>query len=157
MNAAPRDPYSVLGIPRDATAAAIREAYRRQVKRAHPDHDPSPQAAQRFMEIHEAYALLRDPLLRLAHDARSRRPSRPDARHPGRPAQRPVNAPAEAPDLDTRSWAFIGLHLTGLVFGVVLVLGILVGITFADWPWAAIVFILPGLVLIPDAWEGLRM
>lgn len=157
MNAVPRDPYSVLGLPRDATAAAIREAYRRRVKHAHPDRDPSPEAAQRFMEIHEAYALLRDPLLRLAYDARFQRPPRPDPRYHARPAQRPAAAPPVTPDLDTRSWAFIGLHLTGLLFGLVLVLGVLVGITFAGWSWATIVFVLPGLVLIPDAWEGLRM
>jgi hypothetical protein len=59
--------------------------------------------------------------------------------------------------MDHRHWAFVGLHLTGLVFGLVLVIGILAGITFSDWPWYAAILTLPGLVLIPDAWEGLRM
>lgn len=151
-----RDHYSVLGVPRDATADAIREAYRQAAKRTHPDRDPSPQATQRFMAVHRAYSTLRDPLLRLAYDARFQPPPRhPDPRYVRRPqASRPVVD--DGPDIDTRSWMFIGLHLTGLVFGLVLVGGILAGITFSDWPWPAIVLTVPGLLVIPDAWKGLR-
>lgn len=150
MDHARRDHYSVLGISRNATPEVIRAAYRLHVKRTHPDRDPSPQAAQRFMEIHRAYEVLRDPLQRFAYDARFRTAA------PSRPAQRPRPSAPE-PDMDRRHWAFIGLHLTGLLFGVVLVGGLLVGITFAGWPWYTLVFSIPGWIVIPSAWEGLRM
>jgi curved DNA-binding protein CbpA len=151
------DHYSTLGIPRGATQAEIKRAYRDLAKRLHPDHDPSPRAADRFMAVHRAYEALRDPVLRIAYDARFQQPKHRDQRY------RPQTASAFAPprvderDINTRSWAFIGLHLTGLVFGLMLVLGILFGITFLQWPWGMIFFTLPGLIVIPDAWEGLRM
>lgn len=157
MDTSRRDHYSVLGVPRDASGALIREAYRERAKRLHPDRDPSPQAAERFRELHQAYATLRDPLLRLAYDARFRPPPHPDPRYSARPRQAapPRTEPSSLPH--GRSWAFIGLHLTGLVFGVVLVLGLCIGTTFGNWPWYGLFFAVPGLLIIPDAWEGLRM
>ena len=54
------DPYKVLGIPRSATDAEIRVAYRQQVKRHHPDHNGgSPESARQFEAVQEAYALIR--------------------------------------------------------------------------------------------------
>jgi hypothetical protein len=51
------DPYSVLGVRRDAPEAEVRSAYRRQVKLHHPDHNNgSPESAQRFEAVQEAYA-----------------------------------------------------------------------------------------------------
>lgn len=146
-----RDHYSVLGIPRTATPETIRAAFRQHVKRTHPDRDPSPQAAQRFMEVHRAYEVLRDPLQRLAYDARFR----PEP--PRRPREQPTYAQREAaPDMQVRSWSFIGLHLTGLVFGIVLIIGLLLGVLLADWPWYGLPFVGFGLIIIPDAWRGLR-
>lgn len=148
------DHYATLGIPRTATDDQIRRAYRELAKRLHPDIDPSPRAAERFIAVHKAYTDLRDPLLRLAHDAQLARST-----HRAAPRTRPMpqRPETEERDIDRRSWAFIGLHLTGLVFGLVLVLGILTGITFSDWPWGAVFFTVPGLLVIPDAWEGLAM
>jgi hypothetical protein len=52
-----QDPYSVLGVRRDAPDTEVRSAYRRQVKLHHPDHNNgSPASAQRFEEVQEAYA-----------------------------------------------------------------------------------------------------
>jgi hypothetical protein len=52
-----QDPYSVLGIRRDAPDAEVRSAYRREVKRHHPDHNNgSPESARRFEAVQEAYA-----------------------------------------------------------------------------------------------------
>ena len=52
-----QDPYSVLGVRRDAPDAEVRSAYRRQVKRHHPDHNNgSPESARRFEAVQEAYA-----------------------------------------------------------------------------------------------------
>ena len=64
----PRDPYTVLNVPRDANQAAIKQGYFRAAKRNHPDVDKSAGAATRFREISEAYDLLRDPERRSAFD-----------------------------------------------------------------------------------------
>jgi hypothetical protein len=51
------DPYTILGVPRDATLAEIRLAYRRAVLRWHPDsHPDDPKTATReFHRLTEAY------------------------------------------------------------------------------------------------------
>jgi len=51
------DPYSILGVPRDASLADIRLAYRRAVLQWHPDsHPDDPQTATReFHRLTEAY------------------------------------------------------------------------------------------------------
>ena len=65
----PRDPYSVLDVPRGADQAAIKQGYFRATKRNHPDVDKSAGAAVRFREVSEAYDLLRDSQRRKAYDA----------------------------------------------------------------------------------------
>jgi curved DNA-binding protein CbpA len=57
MAAQGRDPYEVLGVPRDASDAELRVAYRQLVQRHHPDHNSgSVESARRFEEVQEAYA-----------------------------------------------------------------------------------------------------
>ncbi|MHC4946700.1 MAG: DnaJ C-terminal domain-containing protein [Planctomycetota bacterium] len=63
-----RDYYEVLGVGRTATADEIRRAYRRLARRHHPDVSTSPDAAERFAEIGEAYAVLSDDEKRTAYD-----------------------------------------------------------------------------------------
>jgi DnaJ-class molecular chaperone len=56
-----KDPYEILGVKRDADAAAIRAAYRKLAKTHHPDLNPDkPEAAERFKEISSAHELLSD-------------------------------------------------------------------------------------------------
>ncbi len=56
-----RDPYEVLGVPRSATAAAIKSAYRKLAKKHHPDSNKNdPKAAERFAEINSANEILAD-------------------------------------------------------------------------------------------------
>src|SRR5215467_8040607 len=56
-----RDPYEVLGVPRSASAAAIKSAYRKQAKNHHPDSNKDdPKAAARFAEINTANEILGD-------------------------------------------------------------------------------------------------
>lgn len=65
----PKDPYQVLGVPRDADAETIKAAFRRQAMEHHPDRNPGDRAAEeRFKELSEAYALLRDPEQRARYD-----------------------------------------------------------------------------------------
>jgi curved DNA-binding protein CbpA len=55
------DPFSVLGVPRDAPPDALAAAYRREAKRWHPDRAADQaDAARRMAEINAAYDLLRD-------------------------------------------------------------------------------------------------
>jgi molecular chaperone DnaJ len=60
--------YDLLGVPRDASEAEIKKAYRRLAMEYHPDRNPAPEAEARFKEITEAYEVLRDPQKRAAYD-----------------------------------------------------------------------------------------
>lgn len=63
------DPYTVLGVARDATPAQIKAAYRRLAKKHHPDLNPGDAAAaDRFREIAAAHDLLSDPEKRARFD-----------------------------------------------------------------------------------------
>ena len=65
----PRDPYDVLGVPRDADEAQIKKAFRRLARELHPDvnaHDPG--AEEKFKEAAEAYEILSDAERRATFD-----------------------------------------------------------------------------------------
>src|SRR5215475_12421441 len=65
-----RDPYEVLGVPRSASAAAIKSAFRKLAKKHHPDANKNdPKAAARFAELNSAYEILGDDKKRKAFDA----------------------------------------------------------------------------------------
>jgi curved DNA-binding protein CbpA len=68
-----RDYYRLLGLPPEAADDEIRRAYRRLALRWHPDRNSGdPQAAERFKETSEAYAVLIDPAKRREYDAARR-------------------------------------------------------------------------------------
>ena len=57
-----QDPYSVLGVSRDATEQEIKKAYRQKAKLYHPDfHPDDPEAARKMNEVNEAYDMLTNP------------------------------------------------------------------------------------------------
>lgn len=69
MAATNRDPYEVLGVSRSATLDELKSAYRRKAMEYHPDRNPgNKEAEERFKELSEAYALLRDPDARARYD-----------------------------------------------------------------------------------------
>lgn len=65
----PRDPYEVLGVPREGTEQDVKKAFRRLARELHPDvnaHDP--EAEEKFKEAAEAYEILSDPERRATYD-----------------------------------------------------------------------------------------
>jgi hypothetical protein len=89
-----RDPYDVLGVSRTATDAEVRSAYRKLVKRYHPDHNNgSEESEQRFEEVQAAYARIVEMRKSGASSSGSRRAGSTPPPPPPRPAD---------PDLDAR-------------------------------------------------------
>ena len=69
MSSTKRDYYDVLGISRDADAAAIKRAYRKLAKKYHPDSNPGDKTAeQMFKDVNEAYDVLRAPKKKKFYD-----------------------------------------------------------------------------------------
>lgn len=65
-----KDFYARLGVPKDASAADVKKAYRRLARTLHPDANADdPTAETRFKEVGEAYAVLSDPDQRRQYDA----------------------------------------------------------------------------------------
>jgi DnaJ-class molecular chaperone len=63
------DPYTVLGIKKDASQDEIQKAYRRLAKKHHPDLNPgNKRAEEQFKEVSAAYDLLGDPAKRARYD-----------------------------------------------------------------------------------------
>ncbi|KAI0308249.1 DnaJ protein [Multifurca ochricompacta] len=65
---APKDPYQVIGVSRDATPAEIKKVYFSLARKYHPDTNPDKNAQEKFVEIQEAYDILKDEKKRAAFD-----------------------------------------------------------------------------------------
>ncbi|KAJ6153365.1 hypothetical protein N7497_007684 [Penicillium chrysogenum] len=66
--------YKTLGIAQDATQQQIRNAYKRESLKSHPDRVPvdspeRPSRTRKFQEINDAYYTLSDPARRREYDA----------------------------------------------------------------------------------------
>lgn len=94
------DPYKVLGVPPDASDAAIKKRWRELAREHHPDRaagDDADRLTRRMARINAAYDVLRDPKQRARLDERAGRwgmqsgPSSPLGEEPGFPDD--VSAP----------------------------------------------------------------
>ena len=64
-----KDPYSVLGVAKDASDTDIQKAFRRLAKKSHPDLFPGDKKAEdRFKELNTANDILGDPAKRARFD-----------------------------------------------------------------------------------------
>ncbi|WP_173931208.1 DnaJ C-terminal domain-containing protein [Chelativorans sp. Marseille-P2723] len=64
-----KNPYDVLGVPKNASEKDIKSAFRRLAKKYHPDQRPDdPKAKERFAEISQAYEILGEEKMRRAFD-----------------------------------------------------------------------------------------
>jgi DnaJ-class molecular chaperone len=70
---AERDYYDVLGVPRDADAAAIKQAFHTLIRQWHPDVAGATDAEGRFRELAEAYSVLSTPDTRRLYDEHGER------------------------------------------------------------------------------------
>jgi molecular chaperone DnaJ len=87
-----RDYYAVLDVPRTATEADIKKAYRRLAMKYHPDRNPDDKSAEeKFKEAKEAYEILSDAGKRASYDQYGH-----DAFDPARGGGGPGMNPGEA-------------------------------------------------------------
>jgi len=64
-----KDPYTVLGVPKSASEADIKKAYRKLAKKYHPDQNKGdPRAQELFSEATQAYDILADKEKRAQFD-----------------------------------------------------------------------------------------
>lgn len=63
-----KDYYQILGLERNASADDIKKAYRKLVRKYHPDISKLADADQKTKELNEAYDVLSDPEKRAAYD-----------------------------------------------------------------------------------------
>src|SRR6476660_4934599 len=64
-----KDYYAVLGVPKTASPAEIKKAFRKLARQHHPDAKPGDTAAERkFKDINEANEVLSDPAKRKQYD-----------------------------------------------------------------------------------------
>lgn len=128
-----RTHYDVLGISRDADAAAVRSAWKLHVQAWHPDRfsdELRGEAERQTTRINEAYSTLRDSSRRAAYDCRlaadegaarpepvRRAKSTPSVPHraPAAPVGSPMAATAAPPDTLAEQVAAIGRDALRLV------------------------------------------
>ncbi len=63
-----KDYYAILGVPKTASQAEIKKAYRKLARELHPDTNKDPEAEKRFKDANEAHAVLADPEKRKQYD-----------------------------------------------------------------------------------------
>ena len=66
--------YEILNLNRNATTEEIREAYRKLAFKYHPDRNKESDTNERFLEISEAYEILKDSMAYLSENPKTMDP-----------------------------------------------------------------------------------
>jgi molecular chaperone DnaJ len=128
--------YEILGVSPQATAAEIREAYRRLAREHHPDRRAMSAAVGRAItmpQINEAYRVLHDPSRRAMYDA-SLRPATP-APARSQPSTAPSSGSAGSPSMPQFPSHFGPARVPWrslLFFGTLAIVGIVVLAQFTE-------------------------
>jgi molecular chaperone DnaJ len=96
---AKRDYYDILGVPKNASEADIKKAYRKLAMKHHPDRNQgegSKKSEEAFKEANEAYEMLSDPQKRAAYDQYGHAGVDPNMGGRGGPGQEGFGGFAEA-------------------------------------------------------------
>jgi len=64
------DYYAILGVDSEASDSDLREAFRAQARKWHPDVTDDPNGEERFIQLNEAYDFLKDPVRRRVYDVK---------------------------------------------------------------------------------------
>lgn len=176
--------YDILGLKDSATQDEIKRAYRKRAMESHPDVNPAPGAADTFVLINEAYAILSDTSKRKVYNQKLRdqaaRAAAGQSAPPTAQAQRDqayqqwvnqARAQARAhADMNyqdfknsrfERTEASVFLYMQFLVVGVFLILGTLIlaapfaAMFFIDWK-AVFAALILGPVAFKVFEEGMR-
>jgi curved DNA-binding protein len=103
-----KDYYEILGMKRDASADEIKKAYRKLAHKYHPDVSKDADGEEKFKEVAEAYATLKDPEKRAAYDQLGRH-------QPGQDFQPPPDWGRQHGDPES---SFEGIDLESLFAGL---------------------------------------
>lgn len=95
-----KDYYHALGVDRTASIDDIKKAYRKLAHLYHPDVSKDPKGEEKFKEIAEAYATLKNPDKRQEYDSLGSRPSGESFTPPPEWQQRYGAGPAAFDDVD---------------------------------------------------------
>ncbi|MCB0397612.1 MAG: DnaJ domain-containing protein [Flavobacteriales bacterium] len=162
--------YELLGISSDASDADIKKAYRKVAMKMHPDVNPSPEANRLFAEINLAYETLIDTNKRFNYDyfrKYGRMPGTNPKTPPG-PAAPKYNTTGQPPRykegplrekmVASRNPVVIKSFLICLLFLGFLFLTLPVRAVISGvWDPVFIFVMLPGFVLVRDAWNSLNV
>jgi curved DNA-binding protein len=103
-----KDYYAVLGVERNASAEAIKKAYRKLAHKYHPDVSKDPAGEEKFKEVAEAYETLKTPEKRAAYDQLG-------THRPGQDFQPP---PDWSKQFGDEQFSFEGMDLADLFAGL---------------------------------------
>ncbi len=168
--------YDILGIPVHATGEDIKKAFRAKAKLFHPDVNNSPEAGRLFQLMNEAYEILSNESRRYLYDLKlkynietktrifgTNHPSKKYGTHRKRDphfhykwGSFAANHRREHYDMRKRNpFVYYSVFVLGLFFGFLLSMITIGFVSYRLWNPAFLLFLIPGVIIINGAWNGL--